>query len=304
MTPPRTSETPRAAEGGFHPALQIQVVPTGKGIGADIIGVDISADLPDATVEAIRDAWLEHLVVRFRGQNLTKDQLLAFSRRFGTLDKAPINTRGRNWIDGYPELAVMSNIKVEGEVIGSLGYGEAVWHTDMSYQEVTPSAALLYAVELPSVGGETGFMDMYAAYETLPADLKAAVEGAQIKHDASHNSAGELRKGFEKVSDPRQAPGALHPIVVRHPETGRRALFLGRRPNAYVMGLSLEDSETLLDRLWAHCMQVPYRWFQEWQVGDLVMWDNRCTMHKRNAFDANERRLLLRTTVKAERPTA
>ena len=304
MTPPVTLDTSAKADSGFHPSLQMQVVPTGKGIGADIVGIDITTELPDATVEAIRDAWLDHKVLRFRGQDMSKDDLLAFSRRFGTLDKAPINTRGKNWIDGYPELAVMSNIKVDGEVIGSLGYGEAVWHTDMSYQEVTPSAALLYAVELPSKGGETGFIDMYAAYETLPADLKTAVEGRQIKHDASHNSAGELRKGFKPVTDPREAPGAVHPIVVRHPETGRRALFLGRRPNGYVMGLSLDESEALLDRLWAHATQVPYCWFQEWQIGDLVMWDNRCTMHKRNAFDANERRFLLRTTIKAGRPSA
>ncbi|MBC7781151.1 MAG: TauD/TfdA family dioxygenase [Proteobacteria bacterium] len=298
--------TPAAAvqSPDFNPALALQVVPTGKGIGADVTGVDLSFDIDDATLSIVRDAWLEHQVLRFRDQQLTKDQLLAFSRRFGTLDKAPINRRGRHWIDGYPELAVMSNIKVGDEVIGSLGYGEAVWHTDMSYQELTPSAALLYAVELPSAGGETGFMDMYAAYETLPTDLKAAVEGATIKHDASHNSAGELRKGFEAVTDPREAPGAVHPVVVRHPESGRRALFLGRRPNAYVTGLSLAESESLLDRLWAHCVGVPFVWFQEWRIGDLVMWDNRCTMHKRNAFDANERRLLLRTTVKAGRPQA
>jgi taurine dioxygenase len=304
MTPPATLDATAPTAAGFIPDAPVQVVPTGKGIGADIVGPDLSCALSDATFAAIRDAWLEHKVLRFRGQDLAKDDLLAFSRRFGTLDKAPINIRGKNWIEGYPELAVMSNIKVAGEVIGSLGYGEAVWHTDMSYQEITPSAALLYSVELPARGGETGFIDMYAAYETLPADLKAAIEGRQIKHDASHNSAGELRKGFQKVTDPREAPGATHPIVIRHPETGRRALFLGRRPNGYVMGLSLDESEALLDRLWAHAVQVPYCWFQEWQLGDLVMWDNRCTMHKRNAFDANERRLLLRTTIKAERPSA
>ena len=220
MTPPATLDATAPTAAGFIPDAPVQVVPTGKGIGADIVGPDLSCALSDATFAAIRDAWLEHKVLRFRGQDLAKDDLLAFSRRFGTLDKAPINIRGKNWIEGYPELAVMSNIKVAGEVIGSLGYGEAVWHTDMSYQEITPSAALLYSVELPARGGETGFIDMYAAYETLPADLKAAIEGRQIKHDASHNSAGELRKGFQKVTDPREAPGAIHPIVIRHPETG------------------------------------------------------------------------------------
>jgi taurine dioxygenase len=285
-------------------ARQVVVTPLSKYIAADVSGVDISAPLSDEVFDAIRDAWMQHLVLRFRGQNLSKEQLLDFSRRFGKLDKAPINTIGKNWIDGYPELAVMSNIKVDDKPVGSLGYGEAVWHTDMSYQEITPSAALLFGIEVAKSGGETGFLNMYLAYETLPADLKAAVEGKQIKHDASRNSAGELRKGFKEVTDPREAPGALHPIVIRHPVTGRKALFLGRRPFGYVMGLPLEESEALLDRLWAHATQERFAWFQKWQVGDLVMWDNRCTMHKRTAFDPTERRYLLRTTVVDRRPSA
>jgi taurine dioxygenase len=198
----------------------------------------------------------------------------------------------------------MSNIVENGKPIGNLGYGEAVWHTDMSYNDLAPIGSLLYSLEVPPAGGNTGFNNMYQAFDTLPAELKREITGKTCRHDSSRNSAGELRKGFKPVTDPREAPGAIHPIVIRHPETGRRALFLGRRPNGYVMGLPLEESEALLDRLWAHATQVPYCWFQEWQVGDLVMWDNRCTMHKRNAFDANERRFLLRTTIKAERPAA
>jgi len=280
------------------------VVPLGPGIAADIVGLDLSAPLADATARALRDAWLHYMVLRFSDQQLSKEALLAFSRRFGQLDRAPINSKGSSWIDGYPDLAVMSNVKIDGAPVGSLGFGEAVWHTDMSYQEVTPSAALLYGLEVTDTGGETGFMSMYEAYDSLPADLKAAVEGGQIKHDASYNSAGQLRKGFTPVTDVRVSPGALHPIVIRHPETGRRALFLGRRPNGYVVGLPLEESEALLDRLWAHAYAQPNTWFQKWRVGDLVMWDNRCTMHKRTAFDESLRRYLLRTTVVDRRPSA
>jgi taurine dioxygenase len=188
--------------------------------------------------------------------------------------------------------------------MGSLGYGEAVWHTDMSYIDVTPSAALLYSLEVTKEGGETGFVSMYDAYETLPEDLKKAIEGKQIKHDASHNSAGELRKGFQPVSDPREAPGALHPIVIRHPVTRRKALYLGRRPRGYIVGLSLEDSEALLNRLWAHATDESKSWWQKWNVGDLLMWDNRCVMHKRTAFDPNERRFMLRTQIKGAKPAA
>lgn len=282
----------------------VRVTPLSAAIGADIAGVDLSQPLSDVDTATIVDAWMKHLVLRFRGQNLTKDQFLAFSARFGELDKAPINVKGEPWIAGYPNLAVMSNIVEEGKLLGSLGYGEAVWHTDMSYNEVTPTAALLYALEVTKTGGETGFMSMYQAYDTMPEDLKAEVEGRQIKHDASRNSAGELRKGYKDVTDPREAPGAVHPIVIRHPVTGRRALYLGRRPLSYVVGLPLEDSEALLDRLWAHATQEEHAWFQKWSVGDLLMWDNRCAMHKRTAFDPQERRFMLRTQLKGVKPSA
>jgi len=283
---------------------EVTVHALGEHVAAEIRGVDLSRPLDDPTFKAIFDAWMAHLVLRFRDQDLTKDQLLAFSARFGDLDKAPINIKGEPWIAGYPNLAVMSNIVVDGQPVGSLGYGEAVWHTDMSYNETTPSAALLYAQEVTKTGGETGFLNMYHAYETLRADLKAAVEGRTIKHDASRNSAGELRKGYKDVTDPREAVGAVHPIVVRHPVTGRRALYLGRRPLSYVVGLPLEESEALLNGLWAHATRPEYAWFQTWRVGDLLMWDNRCAMHKRTAFDPAERRFMLRTQVKGARPSA
>jgi taurine dioxygenase len=285
-------------------AADLRIVPLSQHVGADVVGVDLSQPLSDQAFEQIFQGWMRHLVLRFRGQHLTKEQLLEFSRRFGELDKAPVNVSGKNWLEGYPEMAVMSNIKVEGKSIGSLGYGEAVWHTDMSYNEIAPSAALLYAIEVTRTGGETGFLSMYDAYESLPDDLKRAIENRQIKHDASRNSAGELRKGFPVITDPRDAPGAVHPAVIRHPVTGRKALYLGRRPFGYVMGLSLEDSESLLDRLWAHASRQERAWFQKWSVGDLLIWDNRCVMHKRTAFDANERRLLYRTQVKGGRPGA
>ncbi len=297
-----TTATTLTADAGLPSGFA--AVPISPHVGVDIIGVDLAQPLSEATFAKIHEAWMQHLVLRFRGQDLTKEQLLDFSRRFGELDKAPINVRGKPWLEGYPEMAVMSNIKVDGESIGSLGYGEAVWHTDMSYNDITPSAALLYGVEVTQSGGETGFLSMYHAYDTLPADLKEAIAGRTIKHDASRNSAGHLRAGFKEVTDPRDAPGAVHPVVVRHPVTGRRALYLGRRPFGYVTGMSLEDSEALLDRLWAHATRDEFAWYQKWKVGDLLVWDNRCAMHKRTAFDAGERRLLYRTQVRGVQPQA
>ncbi|MFM9863004.1 MAG: TauD/TfdA dioxygenase family protein [Micropepsaceae bacterium] len=282
----------------------VRVVPLSEHVGVDILGVDLSRPLSQADFKAIYEAWMAYHVLRFRAQNLTKEQLLDFSACFGELDKAPINIKGEPWIPGYPNLAVMSNIIEQGQPVGSLGYGEAVWHTDMSYNEVTPSAALLYGLEVTRTGGETEFLSMCHAYETLPADLNAAIEGKRIKHDASRNSAGQMRKGYKEVSDPRETPGAEHPIIICHPVTRRRALYLGRRPLSYVVGLPLDQSENLLDRLWIHATHVEFAWFQKWDVGDLLMWDNRCVLHKRTAFDPSERRYMLRTQVKGTRPTA
>lgn len=277
--------------------MTTSIVPFASGIGADVVGVDIKA-FDDETFSTVHAAWLEHLVLRFRGQQLDKADLLRFSERFGALDNAPINMSGKPWIPEFPKLAVMSNIHADGKPIGSLGYGEAVWHTDMSYKSVTPSAAILYALEVTTEGGETGFLSMYEAYERLPATLKQAIAGKRIKHDASHNSAGELRSGFEPPETAEQAPGELHPIVVQHPESGRPALYLGRRPRSYIVGMRLDESEALLDTLWEHATDERNAWFQTWEVGDLLVWDNRCVMHTRRAFEPTERRYLLRTQVK------
>jgi taurine dioxygenase len=170
----------------------------------------------------------------------------------------------------------------------------------MSYKDEPPVASLLHAIEVPPEGGDTGFANMYLAYETLPDDLRRRLATLVCKHDASRNSAGELRRGFAEVTDPREAPGAVHPLARTHPVTGRKALFLGRRRNASIPGLPLAESEDLLDRLWAHATRPDFTWYQRWRVGDLLLWDNRCTMHRRDAFDPATRRLMHRTQVAGE----
>jgi taurine dioxygenase len=279
------------------------VTPTGAALGADIGGVDLRQALDAASFAAIERAWMDHLVLRFRGQQLDDDQLMRFSARFGTLDRAPIQavtmseTRPNEWV------TIISNVKVAGKAIGGLGNYESLWHTDMSYNDAPPIASLLHAHEVPPAGGDTGFCNMYRAYETLPADIKARIQGLSCKHDSSRNSVGELRRGFQDVEDPRDAPGAVHPIVRTHPVTRRKALFLGRRRNANVVGLARADSESLLDLLWAHAGQPENCWTQRWQVGDLIMWDNRCTMHRRDAFDDGARRVMHRTQICGDRPS-
>ena len=278
--------------------------PTGAALGAEMPGIDLR-EIDDPTFAAIHQAWIDHQVLLFRGQSLTDDDLIAFSRRFGGLDHAPIQENGRRFVDGYPEIYVVSNVMVNGEAIGSLGAGEAVWHTDMSYLPDPPKASMLYALEVPPSGGDTSFCSMYAAYEGLPDDLKSRIEGLSCKHDGTYNSGGYVRQGVTPSDDPRQSPGMPHPVVCRHAESGRRGLYLGRRRNAYLMGLSLAESEALLDALWAHVEKPEWRWTHQWRVGDLVLWDNRCTMHRRDPFDPASRRIMHRTQIKGEmRPAA
>jgi taurine dioxygenase len=286
------------------PTAAITVTPTAGGVGAEIGGVDLRS-AGDAQFAAIRDAWVAHSVLLFRGQRLSDDELIAFSRRFGDLDWAPVQETGRRFVEGKPELYVVSNVVENGVPIGSLGAGEAVWHTDMSYLADPPKASMLYALEVPQTGGDTWFCNMYSIYEALPAALKARVAGLKIKHDGTYNSGGYLRQGIEATDDPRTSPGAVHPLVCTHPDSKRRCLYLGRRRNAYIVGLELPQSEALLDELWSYADRPEFAWGNRWRVGDLVMWDNRCTMHRRDAFDGGARRVMHRTQIKGEaRPAA
>jgi taurine dioxygenase len=278
----------------------MNITPLAPALGAELSGVDLRT-LDAATLAEIRNAWHQHLVLRFRGQKLSDPELLAFSRLFGELDPPGPNPYGAPFLAEFPEINVISNVVLDGKPIGNLGDGEAIWHCDMTYVDAPPRAALLYALEVPPAGGDTYWSNMYLAYETLPAELKAAIAGRTAVHDATYNSAGMLRKGMKPVTDPRHAPGARHPLVIQHPETKRPALFLGRRRNSYIVGLDLAQSETLLDRLWAHATQPQFTCRQVWQQGDLMLWDNRCTLHRRDAFDPSARRLMHRTQIKQPR---
>jgi taurine dioxygenase len=302
---PEEAMTLSAQTTSVRPASSaFDVVPTDAVLGAEIRGVDLRS-LDDATFERLLQAWHQYSVVLVRGQSLNDQDLIAFSRRLGDLDWAPVQENGRRFVEGLPEIYIVSNVKVNGEAIGSLGDGEAVWHTDMSYLEMPPKASLLYSLEIPPHGGNTSFCSMYAVYDALPESLKRRIAGLQIKHDGTYNSGGYVRQGVTPTDDPRTSPGAVHPLVCTHPDTGRRMLYLGRRRNAYLVGLELAESEALLDELWSFVSRPEFAWEHVWRVGDLVLWDNRCTMHRRDAFDPGSRRIMHRTQVKGEqRPVA
>jgi taurine dioxygenase len=269
-------------------------------LGVEVAGIDLSGPVAPGDIVAIEEAWHERLVVVFHGQNLSDPQLIAFSRNFGELDPPGPNPYGKPFLAAHPELNVISNVMEDGKPIGNLGDGEAVWHADMTYVDVPPKAAMLHALEVPppQAGGNTYFADLFVAFATLPADLKKAADGRIAVHDASTNSAGMLRKGYVPVTDVRRTVGAHHPLVRTEPRTGRKALFLGRRPNAYVLGMELADSEALLDALWAHATQPQLTLCHQWKVGDLLMWNNLSVLHRRDPFDSTTRRIMHRSQIK------
>ena len=277
----------------------MKISPTGAALGADVWDVQLDR-LDNTTFQDIYQAWLDHNgVLRFPCQDLNDDNFLEFAARFGELDLAPINANGGYWKPKYPELAVISNVVQNGKPVGSLGSYESKWHTDMSYNESPPKASILYAIELPLEGGDTGFASTAAAYDALSEEMKERIAGLTCKHDSSHNSVGQVRKGFQKTYQKREdTPGAVHPLVAEHPETGRNVIYLGRRARAYIRELEKSDSDALLDDLFAHITRPQFTWTQKWRLGDVVIWDNRCTLHRRDALDPNERRLLHRAQIK------
>lgn len=267
-------------------------------LGAEVGGIDLSKPVARDDIKAIEDLWSQRLVVVFHGQSLSDPQLIAFSKNFGELDPPGPNPYGEPFNKEHPELNVISNVVVNSKPIGNLGDGEAVWHADMTYIDVPPKAAMLHSLEIPPTGGNTHFANMFAAYETLPADLKKAAAGKIAVHDASTNSAGMLRKGYKQVTNVREVVGAHHPLVRTEPKTGRKALFLGRRPNSYVLGLDVPESEALLDALWAHATQPQFAMCHAWKVGDLLMWNNLSVLHRRDPFDPKARRIMHRSQIK------
>lgn len=282
-------------------SLRAEIVPSGKACGAEVRGVDLQG-LDAGSVAAMRAALRDHLVVRVRKQPLTDAQLVALGKSFGELEPPGMSIIGKPYLDDYPDILCISNIVEGGVPKGNLGAGEAIWHTDMSYRDRPVTFAILHALEIPPSGGNTFFANQYLAYDTLPAALKQKLDGKMVIHDETYNSAGQRRKGFAEVTDPRNAPGARHPVFRTHPVTGKKALYLGRRRNAYILGLPLNESERLLDELWAHASQPEFVWEQVWDLGDTLIWDNSCLIHRRDPFDPGARRMMHRVQIRGEIP--
>ena len=298
--------------GTAAPARQtrFQVVPTQAALGAEIRGVDLRA-LDDTTFAELHRAWLDNVMLVFRGQSLEAQDLVNLVRRFGTpvtssnLHKRDLKERAGNELFKLPpEVTIVSNVKQEGKSVGILGDGEVVWHSDFSFKERPTAARMLVAMEIPprEAGGKTFFLNCYAAYDALSPEMKKRVSGMTIKQADIVDTAMKVRPGMSSDMDIRNVPGPSHPVISTHPETGHNMLFLGRRHGSYVNGCSLEESEALLNELWEHCAQPRFWYEHKWSVGDVVVWDNRAILHRRDAFDSASRRVLYAAQVEGHKP--
>jgi taurine dioxygenase len=282
--------------------MPLVVKPLSPALGAEIGGIDLRQDLSAETFAEIRDIWHKHLVILFRGQSLSEDEQIRFAQRFGELQKRTrppeaINEAGHT---KYPQLTMLvSNIRENGKLIGSLPDGEMHFHSDQCYLEKPATGTFLYAIEVPSAGGDTLFLNMYKAYETLPSELKAGVDGRKALNAYLYDSTTRAVNG-SKV-DFTAHPHFVQPIVRTHPDTKRKALYVNRLMTFTVDGMDEEEGGALLNKLFDHIERDEFIYAHRWRVGDLVLWDNRCTLHARTDFSDKERRLLRRYTVLGER---
>jgi taurine dioxygenase len=270
------------------------VRPLSPALGAEIVGVDLSAPMDDATFARILDAWHAHLVLLFRDQRLSEEDEVAFAQRFG--EPAKIHTK--QFVRSHPAVMLISNIREDGKPIGALPDGEMHFHSDQCHQEKPAMASMLYAIEVPRQGGNTLFANAYRAYETLPEAIKHRIAGRRALNAYDYDSAATKRG--TRLAD--GVPRCSHPVVRTHPATGRKALYVNRLMTVAVEGLPEHESNELLDTLFAHQEERQFVYEHVWRPGDLVMWDNRCCLHARTDFSPNERRLMRRVTILGEKP--
>jgi taurine dioxygenase len=282
--------------------MPLVVKPLSPALGAEIAGIDLREDLSAGTFAEILNTWHKHLVILFRNQSLSEDDQIRFAQRFGELQKRTrppeaINESGHT---KYPQLTMLvSNIRENGKLIGSLPDGEMHFHSDQCYLEKPATGTFLYALEVPSEGGDTLFLNMYKAYEELPSELKARVDGRKALNAYLYDSTTRAVNG-SKV-DFTAHPHFIQPIVRTHPDTKRKALYVNRLMTFTVDGMDEGESGALLNKLFDHIEEDRFIYAHHWRVGDLVLWDNRCTLHARTDFSDKERRLLRRYTVLGDR---
>lgn len=287
MSTSATIAAPAATQGDFR------TVPLSGALGAEIQGVDLRRPIDANLKQTLLDTWHEHLVILLRGQELDEDSQVRFANAFGEPAKV---SSGRTFSDKHPSVMLVSNVRENGQVIGALPDGEMHFHTDQCHQEIPAKATILYAMEIPSRGGDTLFSNAYAAYESLSDDMKAKLAGRRALN--AYEKDTTLRtSNYDSVG-----ASCWHPAVRTHPVTGRKALYINRLMTREIEGLPKQESDELLAFLFDHQEKPEFVYAHVWRPGDVVMWDNRCTLHARTDFSAGERRMLRRVTIKGEKP--
>jgi taurine dioxygenase len=279
---------------------KLDVVPLTKHIGAEIRGLDLREKPDDATIKAIYQAWLDHIVIIFPDQKLSQEDLIRVTGYFGEqgMPRRPPKFFPKGYSKILPGIMMISNIRENGEPIGALPDGEMMFHHDMIHSDLPDKATLLYSVEIPSTGGNTLFASGYAAYETMDPDLRNKLEGRIAIH---HYNYGSVQKGDGKGTE---AFGEnRHPVFRTHDDTNRKAVYVNRLMTVGIEGMAQAEAEPLLNAVFDHAEKREFVYEHVWRVGDLMLWDNRNSSHARTDFPSTERRLMLRTTVKgAVRP--
>jgi taurine dioxygenase len=266
----------------------IEVQPLTAAIGAEVDGVDLREPLTDEQVATLRGALLDHLVVFFREQRLSDEEHLTVAQRFGPLSVPPLATRYQD----RPTVTVLDQVRPKGE-------GADEWHSDNTFMAHPPMGSILRAVQLPPVGGDTCFASMYAAYDALSPPLRSLVDGLQAVHDITKPMRKAIAAGhttLDLAEMQQQWPPIEHPVVVTHPETGRRGLFVNRNSTTQIVGLSDRENDLLLPFLLDHVRSPEFQCRFHWEPDSIAFWDNRCVQHYAVA-DYDERRVMHRVTI-------
>ena len=286
--------------------MTITVKPRHPALGAEIRGVDLRRPIDAATTQAIKDAWTEHLVLVFPDQPITDTEHVAFTRHFGEPEifhQTSLNLRS----DRAKEIFLVSNVDANDRLMKPSEPSQKqlsssrLWHTDSSYRPVPSVGSLLHGIEISRTGGITQFINLYMVYDDLPEGLRRQVEGRKARHDFSmlHRITGAPPPTTEEQA---RMPAVWHPMVRRHPVSGRKSLYISSIYNDAVEGLSPEESKALVDELFAFCGRPEFVYSHRWETDDVLMWDNRCTMHQVTAYDPAERRVMHRTTIVGTEP--
>jgi taurine dioxygenase len=279
-------------------STRIDIRPLSPALGAEILGVDLAKGVDAETAREIVAAWHRYQLILLRNQDMNEDRQVAFGGCFGTVGAWSRFAGKQN--GQHPNIMLVTNLKKDGQFVGSLPEGEIEFHSDGIYVETPLKATMLYALAIPSSGGQTAFSNMYKVYETLPDALKTKLESKTARHAFTYNSQKADENDKKKAAE--QSANYAHPVVRTHPDTGRKALYVNRLMTEEIVGLPAEESRDILSFLYGHIERPEFVYEHEWQVGDVLLWDNRCLTHARRDFPAQELRLMRRLTIEGERP--